>query len=165
MMELQGRCCACKLRILIMTTYLWMSCRLNLVKLHKINGSWSYPLMTMGMVSGITIITVSYRCAIKLQLNYKVGIIIIPEGHPCQNGNEMAAMILTYPLMYCHNNTSCHLILKYTPARWSWHWYSFYKALQRFPQFTDVTKHRWPQVMTTMGILDIQCQSLVLWIE
>ena len=30
-----------------------------------------------------------------------VGIIIIPEGHPRQNGNEMAAMMLTYPPMYC----------------------------------------------------------------
>jgi hypothetical protein len=55
----------------------------------------------------ITVITISYGYAIKLQWNYKVGIIIIPEGHPCQNGNEMAAMILTYPPMYCPNNTSC----------------------------------------------------------
>ena len=46
-----------------------------------------------------------------------VGIIIIPEGHPRQNGNEMAAMMLTYPPMYCPNNTSCHLIPKYTAAR------------------------------------------------
>ena len=65
----------------------------------------------------MTIITVSHRYAIKLSLNYKVDIIIIPEGHPCQNGNEMAAMILTYPPMYCPNNTSCHLIPKYTAAR------------------------------------------------
>ena len=69
----------------------------------------------------MTIITVSYSYAIKLQLNYKVGIILIQEGHPCQNGKEMAVMILTYPPMYCPNNPSSHLIPKYTAAKGLWH--------------------------------------------
>ena len=73
---------------------------------------------------------------IELQGRYHDTIIIIPEGHPYQNGNDMAAILLTYPPMYCPNRTSCHLVPKYTTARWLWHWYSLYKALQKFPQFS-----------------------------
>ena len=100
---------------------------------HTLRWSWEWYLALVMM----TIITVSYRYAIKLWSNYNVCIIIIPEGHPRQNGNEMAAMILAYPPMYCPNNRSCHLIPKYTAVRWLCHWFAFYKALQRFPQFTD----------------------------
>jgi len=39
MTELKGMRCACKLRILILTAYTWKSCRLNLAKLHKSDGS------------------------------------------------------------------------------------------------------------------------------
>ena len=61
MTELQGRHCIRKLRILFTPTYAWMSHWLTLGRSRKIDGSRSYPLKIMGVVSGIINNDHSYR--------------------------------------------------------------------------------------------------------